>query len=221
MIKKRVVVVDDHAIFIQGLSLLIDAQNDFTVIGSAANSADAQTLIAQKKPDIAIIDLNLGEEDGLDLIKILANNYPNIKLLVLSMLQERYYAERSFAAGARGYVMKDAAADTLISAMRTIISGKIWLSDSEQKRYIDARFNARAQGTGKTDPLEILSDRQLQVFRMLGRGHSTLEIAEILSISAKTVDSHKEQLKKKLNCDSAQEVLRTAIAWNKKTGSSN
>jgi len=213
----RVVVIDDHAIFIQGLSLLIGGQQDFCVTGSATNATAGESLIAEQKPDIAIIDLNLGEEDGLDLIKSVAEKFPGTRILVLSMLQERYYAERSLAAGARGYVMKDAAADTLITAMRTVLSGKIWLSESEQTRYIDSLFQTRAQGSNRKNPLETLSNRQLQIFRMLGRGHSTLEIAQILSISSKTVDAHKEQLKKKLDCTTAQELLRLAISWNKDT----
>ena len=172
-------------------------------------------LLAEQKPDIVIIDLNLGDEDGLDLIKQVSEQFPAIKILVLSMLQERYYTERSLAAGARGYVMKDAAADTLISAMRTVLSGKIWVSDSEQARYIDSLFQTRSQGAARKDPMELLSDRQLRIFRMLGKGHSTPEMAETLSISTKTVDAHKEQLKKKLGCASAQELLRLAISWNK------
>lgn len=211
----RIVVIDDHAIFIQGLSLLIGGQRDFHVTGSATNAAAGETLIAEQKPDMAIIDLNLGDEDGLDLIKSVAEHFPETRILVLSMLQERYYAERSLAAGARGYVMKDAAADTLIAAMRTVLAGKIWLSDNEQKRYIDSLFQPRSQKSPRKNPLETLSNRQLQIFRMLGRGHSTPEMAQTLSISTKTVDAHKEQLKKKLDCASAQELLRLAISWNK------
>lgn len=210
-----VVLVDDHAIFIQGLSLLIASQRDFSVTGSATNTATALDLISKEKPDMAIIDLNLGDEDGLELITAVSEKHPSIQILVLSMLQERYYAERSLAAGARGYVMKDAAADTLISAMRTVLSGKIWLSDSEQTRYIDSIFQPRSPGSGRKNPLETLSNRQLQVFRLLGTGHSTPEIADLLTISVKTVDAHKEQLKKKLDCASAQELLRLAIAWSK------
>lgn len=211
----RIVVIDDHAIFIQGLSLLIGGQRDFQVTGSATNAAAGETLIAEQKPDMAIIDLNLGDEDGLDLIKSVAEHFPETRILVLSMLQERYYAERSLAAGARGYVMKDAAADTLIAAMRTVLTGKIWLSDNEQERYIDSLFQPRSQKSPRKNPLETLSNRQLQIFRMLGRGHSTPEMAQALSISTKTVDAHKEQLKKKLDCASAQELLRLAISWNK------
>lgn len=213
----RIAVIDDHAIFIQGLSLLIEAEKEFCVIGYATTSAAGEKLIDEQKPDLVIVDLNLGDEDGLDLIKKLSDTYPDIRLLVLSMLQERYYAERSLAAGARGYVMKEAAADTLINAMRTILNGKIWLSEDEQKRYIDSVFQSRAQTASRKNPLETLSDRQLQIFRMMGKGHGTLEIAEKLSISKKTVDAHKEQLKKKLNCTSVQELLRLAIAWNKET----
>ncbi len=213
----RIVIVDDHAIFIQGLSLLIEAQRDFVVAGSATTTASALELIASGNPDMAIMDLNLGDEDGLELIKTVSEKYPDIHILVLSMLQERYYAERSLAAGARGYVMKDAAADTLISAMRTVLSGKVWLSDSEQNRYIDSLFHPRSPGSSRKNPLETLSDRQLQIFRLLGTGHSTPEIAERLGIRVKTVEAHKEQLKKKLDCVSAQELLRLAIAWNKES----
>lgn len=213
----RIVIVDDHAIFIQGLSLLIEAQRDFVVAGSATTTASALELIASGNPDMAIMDLNLGDEDGLELIKTVSEKYPGIHILVLSMLQERYYAERSLAAGARGYVMKDAAADTLISAMRTVLSGKVWLSDSEQNRYIDSLFHPRSPGSSRKNPLETLSDRQLQIFRLLGTGHSTPEIAERLGIRVKTVEAHKEQLKKKLDCVSAQELLRLAIAWNKES----
>lgn len=213
----RIVLVDDHAIFIQGLSLLITSRQEFSVAGYATNTAAALELIAGEKPDMAIVDLNLGEEDGLELITMLAKNYPDMKILVLSMLQERYYAERSLAAGARGYVMKDAAADTLISAMKTVLAGKIWLSESEQERYIDSLYQPRSPGSSRQNPLDALSNRQLQIFRLLGSGHSTPEIAEQLAISAKTVDAHKEQLKKKLDCASAQELLRLAIAWNKDT----
>lgn len=213
----RIVLVDDHAIFIQGLSLLITSRQEFSVTGYATNTAAALELIAGEKPDLAIVDLNLGEEDGLELITMIAKNYPDMKILVLSMLQERYYAERSLAAGARGYVMKDAAADTLISAMKTVLAGKIWLSESEQERYIDSLYQPRSPGSGRQNPLDTLSNRQLQIFRLLGSGHSTAEIAEQLVISVKTVDAHKEQLKKKLDCASAQELLRLAIAWNKDT----
>ncbi len=214
MTQKRIVIVDDHSIFIQGLSLLIEREKDLCVAGTATNFFDGQKLIEEVLPDMAIIDLNLADKDGLDLIKIITEKHPSIKILVLSMMEERYYAERSLAAGAKGFVMKDAVADTVITAIRTVLSGKIWLSTSEKERYFDSMFQNKNQNLTK-NPVEELSNRQLQIFRMLGSGHGTLEIANRLSLSTKTVEAHKEQLKKKLNCSSAQELLRLAISWNK------
>jgi DNA-binding NarL/FixJ family response regulator len=130
------------------------------------------------------------------------------------MMQERYYTERSLAAGAKGFVMKDAVADTVITAIRTVLEGKIWLSPSEKERYLDTMFQKPSQTVSK-NPIEDLSNRQLQILRMMGSGHGTVEIANILSISTKTVEAHKEQLKKKLNCNTAQELLRLAISCNK------
>ena len=190
--KHKIVIIDDHIIFIQGLSLLIESDKDFSVTGSATNS-----------------------HDGLELIKSISVKFPKTKVLVLSMMQERYYSERCLAAGAKGYVMKDAAADTVIRALKTVLEGKIWLSEDEQKRYIDSHFKEPQQKQDSKSLMDSLSDRQLQIMRLIGQGNGTLEIAQMLSISTKTVDAHKEQLKKKLNCSTSQELLRLAISWNK------
>ena len=214
MKENRIVIIDDHAVFIQGLSLLIDNEKDLQVAGTATNFFDGEKLVEEVKPDLVIVDLNLGDKDGLDLIKILTEKNPKIKILVLSMMQERYYTERSLAAGAKGFVMKDAVADTVITAIRTVLEGKIWLSPSEKERYLDTMFQKPSQTVSK-NPIEDLSNRQLQILRMMGSGHGTVEIANILSISTKTVEAHKEQLKKKLNCNTAQELLRLAISCNK------
>ncbi|MBR5866895.1 MAG: response regulator transcription factor [Spirochaetaceae bacterium] len=214
MKENRIVIIDDHAVFIQGLSLLIDNEKDLQVAGTATNFFDGEKLVEEIKPDLVIVDLNLGDKDGLDLIKILTEKNPKIKILVLSMMQERYYTERSLAAGAKGFVMKDAVADTVITAIRTVLEGKIWLSPSEKERYLDTMFQKPSQTVSK-NPIEDLSNRQLQILRMMGSGHGTVEIANILSISTKTVEAHKEQLKKKLNCNTAQELLRLAISCNK------
>ncbi|MBP5588060.1 MAG: response regulator transcription factor [Treponema sp.] len=213
--KHKIVIIDDHIIFIQGLSLLIESDKDFSVTGSATNSHDGLELIKQQKPDLVIVDLNLGDEDGLELIKSISVKFPKTKVLVLSMMQERYYSERCLAAGAKGYVMKDAAADTVIRALKTVLEGKIWLSEDEQKRYIDSHFKEPQQKQDSKSLMDSLSDRQLQIMRLIGQGNGTLEIAQMLSISTKTVDAHKEQLKKKLNCSTSQELLRLAISWNK------
>ncbi|MBR5932682.1 MAG: response regulator transcription factor [Treponema sp.] len=212
---QKIVIIDDHTIFIQGLSLLIESCKDFSVTGSATNLNDGEKLIKEQKPDLAIVDLNLGDEDGLELIKTISVKYPDTKILILSMMQERYYSERCLAAGAKGYVMKDAAADTVINAIKTVLSGKIYLSESEQKRYIDSHFTENTKKQDAKSLMDTLSDRQLQIMRLIGQGNGTLEISQMLSISTKTVDAHKEQLKKKLNCSTSQELLRLAISWNK------
>lgn len=215
MNKNRIVIIDDHEIFIQGLSFLIGRENDFEVVGTALNFFDAEKLVNKLQPDLAIIDLNLGDKDGLELIQLFTEKYPRTKILVLSMMEERYYAQRCLACGARGYIMKAMAADTVISAIKTVLAGKIWLSDTEQSRYINSLFYQPEQNLAGKDLIKTLTNRQLQIFRMLGSGQGTIEIANALSLSSKTVEAHKEQLKKKLNCKSAQELLQLAISWSK------
>lgn len=215
MNKNRIVIIDDHEIFIQGLSFLIGRENDFEVVGTALNFFDAEKLVNKLQPDLAIIDLNLGDKDGLELIQLFTEKYPRTKILVLSMMEERYYAHRCLACGARGYIMKAMAADTVISAIKTVLAGKIWLSDTEQSRYINSLFYQPGQNLAGKDLIKTLTNRQLQIFRMLGSGQGTIEIANTLSLSSKTVEAHKEQLKKKLNCKSAQELLQLAISWSK------
>lgn len=215
MNKNRIVIIDDHEIFIQGLSFLIGRENDFEVVGMALNFFDADKLVKKLQPDLAIIDLNLGDKDGLELIQLFTEKYPRTKILVLSMMEERYYAQRCLACGARGYIMKAMAADTVISAIKTVLAGKIWLSDTEQSRYINSLFYQPGQNLAGKDLIKTLTNRQLQIFRMLGSGQGTIEIANALSLSSKTVEAHKEQLKKKLNCKSAQELLQLAISWSK------
>lgn len=209
--KRQIAIIDDHNVFIQGLSVLIESDTSLSVIGSATTYDDGLKLIEDKNPELAIVDLNLGEKDGLDLIKEITAKYPKTKILVLSMMQERYYSERALQAGAKGYVMKAEAADTVISAIKTVLNGKIWLSPSEQSRYLDSHFQDPHEVSD--NPIDTLSNRQLQIMRLLGQGNGTIEIANILNISSKTVDAHKEQLKKKLNCKNSQELLRFAISY--------
>ncbi|MBQ0163187.1 MAG: response regulator transcription factor [Treponema sp.] len=209
--KRQIAIIDDHSVFIQGLSVLIESDSSLSVIGSATNYNDGLKLIEDKNPELAIVDLNLGEKDGLDLIKDINTRFPKTKILVLSMMQERYYSERALQAGAKGYVMKAEAADTVISAIKAVLDGKIWLSPSEQSRYLDSHFQEPQQAA--ENPIDSLSNRQLQILRLLGQGNGTIEIANLLNISSKTVDAHKEQLKKKLNCKNSQELLRLAISY--------
>lgn len=213
--KKRIVIVDDHPIFTQGLKLIINSYDDYTVAGEAENIKDAIELNVKEKPDISIIDLNLGNEDGLDLIKKMKKEFPKMKMLVLSMLKESYYAERSLLAGAHGFIMKEETSEMLLQALDTITEGKIWLSKDERNRYIDTLFSDKSKSRdGKTKPLiSQLTDRQIHILSHLGKGLSAPQIAEQLKISVKTVEAHKWQLKKKLGCKTAQELLQYAIRW--------
>ena len=190
-----VIIVDDHPLFSRGLSQLIETQNDFKVIGIAKDRAEALTLLDSKKPDLIIADLNLGQEDGLELIKDCLDFNPHLKVLVISMHDERFYAERALKAGAKGYIMKEEAETNVISAIKTVINGEIYLSESEKARIGDSLSNQK----GPFDTINSLSDRQLQIFTLIGKGLGTVDIASKLNLSIKTIDTHKENIKAKLH----------------------
>ena len=215
MKKISVVLVDDHPIFIQGLKIVLDNSDSYCFAGEAGNTADALNLIGEISPDLVVVDLNLGSEDGLELIKRIRKLYPGAKILVLSMLDERNYAERALMAGARGYVMKEEPAEVLMEAMDAVMAGKIWMSSREQNRYLDAVFSSgkKDSDNGPLPLLKSLSDRQLLVLSLMGKGLKTAQIAEKLFISRKTVEAHKDQIKKKLKCGNSQELLQFAIEW--------
>lgn len=213
-----VMIVDDHPLFTKGLSALIGGNGLYTVVGEATCSADALAVLETKKPKLAIVDLNLGKEDGLDLIKSMKRAAPDLIVLVLSMLEEGYYAERALAAGAQGYIMKEEVAETVFDAIRTVSSGKIWLSERERNRAVDRMVGNRSLGASAMDSISSLSDRQLQIFTLVGKGFAPAEIADRLNVSTKTVESHQYQIKIKLHCKSAQELRRLAIEWCSASG---
>ena len=205
-----VIIVDDHPLFSRGLSQLIETQNDFKVIGIAKDRAEALSLLDSKKPDLVIADLNLGQEDGLELIKDCLALKPHLKVLVISMHDERFYAERALKAGAKGYIMKEEAETNVISAIKTVISGDIYLSENEKARLGDVLSNTQK---GPFDTINSLSDRQLQIFTLIGKGLGTVDIASKLNLSIKTIDTHKENIKAKLHCASSAELRQMAIEW--------
>lgn len=210
-----VIIIDDHPLFSRGLSQLIETQKDYKVTGIAKNKTEAMEAITRTKPDLAILDLNLGQEDGLELIKDILFVSPETKVLVLSMHDERFYAERALKAGARGYIMKEEAETQVINAIQTVINGEIYLSQNEKKRLLEA-----TRGTGipkdNFDTINTLSDRQLQIFVLIGRGLGTVDIAAKLNLSIKTIDTHKENIKAKLHCASSGELRQMAIEWTNK-----
>ena len=210
----RIIIVEDHPLFSKGLTALIICQPPYMVVGEARNLAGALELARTKDPDIAIVDINLGDEDGMAVIKTLKRVYPHIKILVLSMHDERYYAERVLQAGAQGYIMKEETGNKVLDAIKTVMSGKIYLSNTEQEQLLPFLHKTNKENPDSYSLLRQLTDRQLQIFSLVGKGLGTLEIANKLSLSSKTVDAHKENIKNKLHCNSSQELRQMAIEWN-------
>ncbi|MBQ7970393.1 MAG: response regulator transcription factor [Treponema sp.] len=214
--KYSVMIIDDHPLFSRGLAQLIETQSSYKVNGMAKDRKEALGMLEKVKPNLAIVDLNLGQEDGLELIKDISVINPSTKVLVLSMHDERFYAERALKAGARGYIMKQEAESQVINAIQTVMEGKIYLSERELERIKDLSKNDKSAKREKKEPydtISLLSDRQLQIFTLIGKGLGTVDIASKLNLSIKTIDTHKENIKVKLHCSSSAELRQMAIEW--------
>ena len=209
--KHKVFLVDDHPLVREWLTHLIMQQADLTVCGQSESAPEAFAAIGTCRPDVAIVDISLKDSSGIELIKSLKESYPEVAMLVLSMHEESHYAERALRAGARGYVMKRETAQQVIEAVRRILEGKIYVS-AALAEAMTAQFVEGKKLAGQS-PMEQLSDRELEVFDMLGRGLGTRQIAETLRISVKTVQSYCARMKEKLNLGSGSELLREAIRW--------
>ena len=207
--KARVLLIDDHAIVRQGLAELINDQPDLTVCGEADSPPEALKVIAETQPDAAIVDISLKSGDGIELCRQVHEQWPNVALLVLSMHDEALYAERALRAGAMGYVMKQEPQETVMTAIRRILKGETHLSEPMAAKLLRSLTGRR--DNADVPPLERLSDRELQVFRLIGQGRSVKDIADELFLSPKTVETHKEHIKRKLNLDSSNDLLRYAI----------
>jgi DNA-binding NarL/FixJ family response regulator len=206
----RIMIVDDHPALCEGLSHRIESQTDMTVCGQAADVAGALRQIDDLEPDLVIVDIGLKGSSGLDLIKTLKTTRPGVLSLVHSMYEESLYAERCLAIGARGYVNKEAHPDDVIQAIREILAGRIYLSAALQSQILNRPASV---GAPRTAVVESLSERQLEIFRLIGQGKSAAQIASLLVISVNTVDSHRENIKRKLNVSSAPELVRLAVLW--------
>ena len=210
--KKTVFIVDDHPLLRQGLALLINREQDLVVCGEAEEAQTAMTEIAAKKPDILIADISLNGPDGLDLLKNLRTQYPNLPVLILSMHDESIYAERALRARANGYIMKQEATEKVLVAVRRILGGDIYLSDRMANKLLHQYISGTAADV-KTQ-LSALSDRELEVFRLIGEGRSTRQIAEKLHLSIKTVETYQAHIKEKLSLQSGRELVQHAIQAN-------
>ncbi len=210
--KSAVFVVDDHPLVRDSLAMLINQQQDMRVCGEAEDVATALRGFAEGRPDIAIVDISLGEGSGLDLIKQLRARAPAVAVVVLSMHDEKLYAERCIRAGARGYVMKRESSKRIIAAIREVRAGKLFLSEQTASAFAEKFVGAR-HGLKET-PMEDLSDRELQVFGLIGRGLPTREIAGAMNVSVKTVQAYCARIKQKLGIATATELLREAVRWH-------
>ena len=212
--KIKVLLVDDHPVVRQGLARLINDEPDLTVCGEADNAATALELIAKECPGLAIIDISMKGTDGIELLKELRTRCPAMPALVLSMYDESLYAERVLRAGGRGFVTKDEAAEKLMTAIRRVLAGEVYVSEKVAGRLLKTVTGQKAESHS---PLDRLSDRELQVFRLIGGGMSVREIAGSLFLSVKTVETHREHIKDKLNLKSASELLRYAVQYGVNT----
>ncbi len=211
--KHKIYILDDHPVVIEGLKKMLEGQDDLQIVGTAEDANTAIEQITKVKPDIIILDITLKDRSGVDLIKKLKQTFPELLVLVYSMHDENVYAERSLRAGAMGYLQKGETSARVLQAIRQVTGGGFFFSASLLGSIVSGggpRSGARGE------PGRMLSDRQLEVFEMVGRGFDSHEIAEKLELSAKTVDAHKANIRQKLGLDSARELLMEAVRWVEK-----
>ncbi|MEX2213510.1 MAG: response regulator transcription factor [Phycisphaeraceae bacterium] len=207
----RILIVDDHPIVRRGLAAMINHESDMEVCAEAEDFHRGLDAIRHHQPDLAIIDLTLENLGGLELVKQVKAIDPEMLMLVLSMHDESLYAERVLRAGARGYIMKQEGTDKLIVAIRVVMRGDVYVSERMASRMLGKLVDGRRDG--RSSPLERLSDRELEVFELLGRGLGTREVADRLCVSIKTIESHREHIKEKLKLKNASELVQHATQW--------
>lgn len=207
----RILVIDDHPFMRAGLSQLIDRQTDMQVCGEAGNPAEAISEFERCRPDLVLTDLTMPGRSGLDFIKDLLALNARMPVLVVSMHDEAIYAERVLRAGARGYIMKEAGGENLLAAIRRIMGGEVYLSPAMAARVLENLSGRRPRGS--SSPIEKLTDREFEVFRLIGQGKSTRDIATQLHLSSKTVDVHRSHIKEKLELKDSTSLVRHAVRW--------
>lgn len=207
----KIFIVDDHPIVRKGLSQLIDQEADLVTCGEASDAQSALQILMKLKPDLAIVDISLQGMDGIELTKNIRARYGNLPVLIISMHDESLYAERALRAGARGYIMKQEATEKMMEAIRRVIRGDLYISEKVSagivKKFVDGKSKR------SSSPEELLSDRELEVFRLVGQGFGTRQIAEELRVSVKTVETYRANIKEKLNLKNARELIKHAVYW--------
>lgn len=211
---KRILLIDEHSLVRRGLRSLIEQESDLCVCAEAENAAEGMEKVRAARPDLVILDLSLKNAGGADLIRTVRQERPEAAVLVVSFLDERLYAERSLRAGALGYVMKDARESILIEAIRRVLEGRIYVSPSLNQYLL--KNLSQGNSPSQEDTIQLLSDREFEVFRMIGEGQETKEIAESLCLSVKTVESYRIRIKSKMGIRGNMELIRTAVEWSLK-----
>jgi len=207
--KRNLLLVDDHPIMRVGLKQLLAQEADLVVCGEAEDAADALKVIQQTSPDLVLVDISLKESSGIELIKDIRVRWPKLAVLVLSMHEEAFYAERALRAGARGYVTKAEVSTRVVQAIRKVLDGQVYVSE----KLADKLLGRIAGGGEDRKGVEALSDREFEVFELIGQGMELREIAQRLHLSIKTVEAHRENMRKKLDLPSSAELFRYAVQW--------
>jgi DNA-binding NarL/FixJ family response regulator len=209
--KKRIVIVDDHPMMREGLAQLIEHEPDLAVEAQANSAGEALRFVEMAAPDLLVVDISLPDKSGLELIKDVQVLHPRLPILVVSMHDESLYAERVLRAGGRGYIMKQEGGKRLMQAIRQVLDGRIYVSEKVSSRILE---NVSGHRSDSHSPVERLSDREFEVFQMLGQGQATRDIAQHLHLSIKTVEVHRANIRRKLELASGSELVRYAIRWN-------
>jgi DNA-binding NarL/FixJ family response regulator len=210
--KKKVLVIDDHPIVREGLTYLIDEEKDIVVCGSAENIPEAIKAIKNLKPDVVTVDISLEDASGLELIKEISGQFPDLPVLALSIHPECFYAERAIRAGAKGYITKQEATQKVVMAIREVLAGRMYLSQEMNNKLLSGLVGDN-KSDFKTSPIDRLTDRELEVFGLLGQGKGTREVAERLCVSVKTIETYRLRIKEKLHIDTSSELLQHAFQW--------
>ena len=213
---RRILIVDDHPMMRQGLAQLIDNEPDLKVMAQAETGGDALDRVIREKVDLILLDISLPDKNGLEVIKDIHVQKPDLAILVVSMHDEGLYAERVLRAGARGYIMKEAGGENLLAAIRQVLRGEVYVSPRMSARILEAVASRRPRGS--RSPIEKLTDREFEVFQLIGQGKGTRDIADHLHLSVKTVEVHRANIKEKLKLKSATDLVRHAVRWTEAEG---
>jgi len=208
---RQIIIVDDHPIFCLGMTELINKEPDLLVSACPDTADKAWDLIGKKIPDLAIVDISLAESNGIDLVEEISRAYPDLPVLVLSMYDDAMYAERALMAGARGYVMKQRAIGQVVAAIRKVLDGQVYASAAVKEKMLNRMICRRSPKSGFS--LDDLTNRELEVFRLMGEGLDSKEIARRMNLSMKTVGTHRENIKEKLNLKHYTELVKAAVHW--------